>query len=86
VVDPRTDARRERYAQRLYELRCRKGVALNEAYELITRPNYFAAIMVELGDADGMIAGLGSIILRGCARSCRSSRPVPTARRSPGRI
>jgi malate dehydrogenase (oxaloacetate-decarboxylating)(NADP+) len=59
VVDPRTDARRERYAQRLYELRCRKGVALNEAYELITRPNYFAAIMVELGDADGMIAGLG---------------------------
>ncbi len=59
VVDPRTDARRERYAQRLYELRCRKGVALNEAHELITRPNYFAAVMVELGDADGMIAGLG---------------------------
>ncbi len=59
VVDPRTDWRRERYAQRLYELRCRKGVALNEAHELITRPNYFAAVMVELGDADGMIAGLG---------------------------
>lgn len=59
VVDPRTDARRERYAQRLYELRCRKGVALNEAHELITRPNYFAAVMVEVGDADGMIAGLG---------------------------
>ncbi|MCS7275310.1 MAG: NADP-dependent malic enzyme [Candidatus Bipolaricaulota bacterium] len=59
VIDPRTDSRRERYAQRLYELRCRKGVALNEAYELITKPNYFAAVMVELGDADGMIAGLG---------------------------
>lgn len=59
VVDPRTDARRERYAQRLYELRCRKGVAFTEAHELITKPNYFAAVMVELGDADGMIAGLG---------------------------
>lgn len=59
VVDPRTDSRRERYAQRLYELRCRKGVALTEAHELITRPNYFAAVMVEMGDADGMIAGLG---------------------------
>ncbi|MCS6902810.1 MAG: NADP-dependent malic enzyme [Candidatus Bipolaricaulota bacterium] len=59
VVDPRTDSRRERYAQRLYELRCRKGVAFTEAQELITKPNYFAAVMVELGDADGMIAGLG---------------------------
>lgn len=59
VIDPRTDSRRERYAQRLYELRCRKGVALTEAHELITRPNYFAAVMVEVGDADGMIAGLG---------------------------
>ncbi|MCI2432537.1 NADP-dependent malic enzyme [Candidatus Acetothermia bacterium] len=59
VIDPRTHAHRERYAQRLYELRSRKGVALTEAHELITKPNYFAAVMVELGEADGMIAGLG---------------------------
>ncbi len=59
VIDPRTDPRRERYAQRLYELRCRKGVACTEAQEMVTKPNYFAAVMVELGDADGMIAGLG---------------------------
>jgi malate dehydrogenase (oxaloacetate-decarboxylating)(NADP+) len=59
IIDPRTDARRERYAQRLYELRCRKGVACTEAQEMLTKPNYFAAVMVELGEADGMIAGLG---------------------------
>lgn len=59
VIDPRTDPRRERYAQRLYELRCRKGVTCTEAQEMVTKPNYFAAVMVELGDADGMIAGLG---------------------------
>ncbi len=59
IIDPRTSEKREHYAKRLYELRCRKGVACTEARELITRPNYFAAVMVELGDADGMIAGLG---------------------------
>lgn len=59
VVDPQSDPRRERYAQRLYELRCRKGVARSEVQELITKPNYFATVMVELGDADGMIAALG---------------------------
>ena len=59
IIDPRTSDKRKPYAQRLYELRCRKGVAETEAWEIIAKTNYFAAMMVELGDADGMIAGLG---------------------------
>ncbi len=59
IVDPRTSEKRTHYAKRLYELRSRKGVACTEAREMIIKPNYFGAIMVELGDADGMIAGLG---------------------------
>jgi len=59
IIDPRTSEKRTRYAQRLYELRCRKGVAYTEAREMIAKPNYFGAVMVDLGDADGMIAGLG---------------------------
>lgn len=58
INDPERSERRERYAQRLYELRCRKGVTLTEARELIRQSAYFAAIMVEQGDAEGMISGL----------------------------
>jgi malate dehydrogenase (oxaloacetate-decarboxylating)(NADP+) len=58
VVDPATSSQRERYAERIYELRCRKGVTRTEANELIANPNYYAAVMVELGDSDAMISGL----------------------------
>ena len=58
INDPEKSERLERYAQRLYELRCRKGVTLTEARELIRQSAYFAAIMVEQGDAEGMISGL----------------------------
>ncbi|MBI5394356.1 MAG: NADP-dependent malic enzyme [Verrucomicrobia bacterium] len=58
IVDPVRSDRRARYAQRLHDLRCRKGVTPSEAAEMAADPNYFASIMVEQGDADGMIAGL----------------------------
>jgi malate dehydrogenase (oxaloacetate-decarboxylating)(NADP+) len=58
ILDPRTSDARGRYARRLFELRHRKGVTQTEAWELVANPNYFAALMVELGDADGMISGL----------------------------
>ncbi|MBI1744187.1 NADP-dependent malic enzyme [Candidatus Acetothermia bacterium] len=58
IVDPGDVAKRARYAQRLYELRCRRGITQTEAQALIANPNYFASVMVELGDADGMISGL----------------------------
>jgi malate dehydrogenase (oxaloacetate-decarboxylating)(NADP+) len=58
MVDPQTDARAPRYAERLYALRHRKGLTPREAGALIANPNYFAAVMVEQGDAEGMISGL----------------------------
>ncbi|MCS7059762.1 MAG: phosphate acyltransferase [Thermoflexales bacterium] len=58
VVDPVKSAELERYTQRLFELRARKGVTRNEAEHLIRDPNYYAAVMVEMGDADAMLTGL----------------------------
>ncbi len=47
------------YADRLYELRGRKGITRNEAGELIEKDsNYFGSVMVEQGDADAMLTGL----------------------------
>jgi malate dehydrogenase (oxaloacetate-decarboxylating)(NADP+) len=57
VVDPRT-APPQRYIERLYELRQRKGLTEFAAQALITNSDYYAAIMVDRGDADGMVTGL----------------------------
>ncbi len=57
VIDPRT-APNQAYAERLYELRQRKGVTEYAAQALITKSDYYAAMMVERGDADGMVTGL----------------------------
>lgn len=58
VEDPVSSNSRERYLDRLQILRQRKGVTHREANEMINRPEYFGAVMVETGDADGMISGL----------------------------
>jgi malate dehydrogenase (oxaloacetate-decarboxylating)(NADP+) len=46
------------YADELYRLRQRKGLTRAEAQGLIRNPTYFATMMVQLGDADGLVAGL----------------------------
>ncbi|MBX0294818.1 NADP-dependent malic enzyme [Haloarcula nitratireducens] len=57
VVDPDT-ADVEEYAERLYELRQRRGITRSEAEELIRDGNYLGSVMVEMGDADTMLTGL----------------------------
>jgi malate dehydrogenase (oxaloacetate-decarboxylating)(NADP+) len=58
VIDPRTAANAARYAARLYQLRQRKGLTEDAAHALITKSDYYAALMVDHGDADGMVTGL----------------------------
>ncbi|WP_207587781.1 phosphate acyltransferase [Halomontanus rarus] len=58
VADPTAGAYEE-YAERLYELRQRKGITRSEAGELVARDtNYFGSVMVERGDADALLTGL----------------------------
>ncbi|MDS0294512.1 NADP-dependent malic enzyme [Halogeometricum luteum] len=58
VADPQSGDW-DHYADRLYELRRRKGLTKNEAHELVRRDtNYFASVMVEQDDADAMLTGL----------------------------
>jgi malate dehydrogenase (oxaloacetate-decarboxylating)(NADP+) len=58
IVEPRTAPRFDAYARRLHALRRRAGLTLDDARKLARSRNYFATLMVELGDADGLIAGL----------------------------
>ncbi|PSQ33247.1 NADP-dependent malic enzyme [Halobacteriales archaeon SW_12_69_24] len=58
VVDPEAGDYEE-YAERLHELRRRKGITRSEAAELVENDtNYLASVMVEQDDADAMLTGL----------------------------
>lgn len=46
-----------KYAVELARLRAAKGMTLAQAEETVSNPNYFATMMVQMGDADGMVSG-----------------------------
>lgn len=58
IINPRKSDKLNTYAQRFYEKRMRKGMILSEAKVTLRNYNYYAAMMVDCGDADGFIAGL----------------------------
>lgn len=61
IIDPRhdnTEEKRQQYGELFFEKRKRKGVNQYEAFKLMKDRNHFGAMMVEMGDADGMISGL----------------------------
>lgn len=60
VRDPAQDPDRARLAARYQELRKHKGMTLEQAHEVTAKPHYFAALLVEGGDADGFVSGLTS--------------------------
>jgi malate dehydrogenase (oxaloacetate-decarboxylating)(NADP+) len=57
VLDPATFDRLDVYAQRLFERRKRKGITHDSALRKMRDPLYFGAMMVDIGDADALIAG-----------------------------
>ncbi len=58
IVEPGKCEKSELYAQKLFELRQRKGVTLAAARQMVCRPNYLAPMMVQMGDADAAVGGL----------------------------
>src|SRR5690606_15889303 len=61
IIDPFEEQNTERfnkYVQFLYSKRQRRGVTEASARKLMLDRNYFAACMVEFGEADTLISGL----------------------------
>jgi malate dehydrogenase (oxaloacetate-decarboxylating)(NADP+) len=58
IIHNESSERFEAYARRLHELRRRDGVTLTDARKRLRLRNYFGMMMVEMGDADGLISGL----------------------------
>ena len=58
-IDPREDPRRSSvYTKALQKKRGRKGVTLTDAKRMLKSRVWFGSMMVEVGDADGIIGGI----------------------------
>jgi malate dehydrogenase (oxaloacetate-decarboxylating)(NADP+) len=60
IIDPKSAEEVEhvnKYAEVYWKARKRKGITLFEAKKLLRQRDYFAAMMVSEGDADGMLSG-----------------------------
>lgn len=60
IIDPTQSNKIDEYAQKYFDKRKRKGVTLRQANQLMSKPNYFGAMMVDSGDADAYIGGLNA--------------------------
>jgi malate dehydrogenase (oxaloacetate-decarboxylating)(NADP+) len=58
IIDIAEGAQLDKYVRRFAEIRRRQGVTIADGYRILNSRNYFAMMMVEAGDADGVIAGL----------------------------
>ncbi|HET7707720.1 MAG TPA: NADP-dependent malic enzyme [Thermoanaerobaculia bacterium] len=58
TIDVNDSPKFEQYAQKFAEMRRRRGITLPDARRILNSRNYFAMMMVDACDADGVIAGL----------------------------
>ncbi|MFD2542541.1 NADP-dependent malic enzyme [Lacinutrix gracilariae] len=60
IIDPKSDEeleRKNRYAEAYWKQRKRRGVTIYSSQKIMRERNYFAAMMVNEGDADALISG-----------------------------
>lgn len=57
IVDPLTSDKLPEYNAKLCELRASKGMTPEQAAKLLTDGTYFGAMMLKMGDVDGLVSG-----------------------------
>jgi malate dehydrogenase (oxaloacetate-decarboxylating)(NADP+) len=60
IIDPKIDdeeSRRNKFAKAYWKTRQRRGISFYDAQSLMRERNYFAAMMVNEGEADGLVTG-----------------------------
>ncbi|WP_372365568.1 NADP-dependent malic enzyme [Candidatus Uabimicrobium sp. HlEnr_7] len=80
IVDPHNFPRFEEYTNEYCRLRQRKGMTLLQAKELLTSPMRLAAMMVELDEADGMVAGINHSYIETIRPTVQILRTSPVAK------
>lgn len=57
IVDPLTSEKLPAYNAKLCELRASKGMTSDQAAKLLADGTYFGAMMLKMGDVDGLVSG-----------------------------
>lgn len=57
VIDPENNPDSEMYAEKLAELRKKKGMTIEQARELVKNPLYLGCMIIKMGKADGQVSG-----------------------------
>lgn len=57
IIDPENNPKAEEYAQKLEELRRKKGMTIEKARELMLNPLYLGCMIIKTEGADGQISG-----------------------------
>lgn len=77
-IDPQKFERMNEYIEVFHELRWRKGITWREAeFLLLKNRNYFGAMMVKMGDADGLVAGINQHYPNTIRPALQTLRPRP---------
>jgi len=58
ILDPIASEKRQAYARRFYEKRCRKGITLDKANWIMRDRTHFGIMMLEMGDCDAVLSGV----------------------------
>mmetsp|Transcript_30157 Transcript_30157/g.115671 ORF Transcript_30157/g.115671 Transcript_30157/m.115671 type:complete len:714 (-) Transcript_30157:1544-3685(-) len=57
IIDPNSSSRTQKYVEEFVKLRRKKGATVDMAKDALQDMNYFGTMMVQCGDADGMVSG-----------------------------
>jgi len=57
VINPETSEKLQEYADLFFELRKAKGITAEQAREAVKHVNYFGMMIMQAGDADGLVSG-----------------------------
>jgi len=57
VINPETSDKLDEYASAFYEMRKAKGITPEQALETVKQVSYFGTMIMQSGDADGMVSG-----------------------------
>ena len=61
IIETKNPPKLEPYAEKLAEIRAKKGMTVEQAREILLKdPNFYGAMMVKMGDADAMVSGSNS--------------------------
>ncbi|MBU1935843.1 NADP-dependent malic enzyme [bacterium] len=58
IIDPETFPKQETYIEAFWKIRQRKGITRRDARNLLLQRNYLGPMMVQMGDADALVAGV----------------------------